>query len=108
MTEPELIALAEAWIRYWTATGLAVREQNGWATDQEYDLTFEGNGEDLWQLILLIHDRDKSAAIQQVLSAGPIENLLAKFGERFIDRVEQQAGKIPRSQKSSGESGEVL
>jgi hypothetical protein len=58
--------------------------------------------EELWQLIVKIHERDQSIAIQQVLSAGPIENLLSKFGDLYIDRVEEKARKDPSFAKLLG------
>jgi len=45
---------------------------------------------------------DQSIAIQQVLSAGPIENLLSKFGEQYIERVEHKARKDPAFAKVLG------
>jgi len=73
-----------------------------WATEEEHDLFFDGKSEELWQLILKIHERDHSIAIQQVLSAGPIEDLLSKFGERYIARVEDKARKDPAVAKVLG------
>ena len=58
--------------------------------------------ETLWLLILEIHRKDKSAAVQQVLSAGPIENLLAIHGESFIERVEVEARQDPAFAKVLG------
>lgn len=57
-----------------------------------YDLEYH-EPETLWMLILEIHRRDKSVAVQQVLSAGPIENLLAIHGESFIERIEAESAK---------------
>jgi hypothetical protein len=74
--------------------GSAEGSETLWAIE-EIDLFFDDKSEELWQLILKIHERDHSIAIQQVLSAGPIENLLSKFGERYIERVEDKARKDP-------------
>jgi hypothetical protein len=46
-------------------------------------------------LILLLHRKDHSPFIQQVLSAGPLESLLAGHGEAFIDRIELEAHADP-------------
>jgi hypothetical protein len=93
--------LAEAWIAYFQA------ERNSpdcfaaaWATDL-YDLEYH-HPELLWSLILAIHERDRSARIQQVLSAGPVESLLALHGDKFIERVEAQAKADPAFAKLLG------
>jgi hypothetical protein len=95
MTQNELIRLADAWIAYWHApNGFSERETHAWAATDLYDLEY-GDPETLWLLILEVHRRDKSVAIQQVLSAGPIEDLLAKHGENFIERIEIEARRDP-------------
>jgi hypothetical protein len=66
-----------------------------------YDLEYN-EPETLWLLILEIHHRDQSQAIKQVLSAGPIEDLLAKHGETFINRVEAETRKDPLFAKVLG------
>jgi hypothetical protein len=53
-------------------------------------------------MILSIRSRDQSIHIEQVLSAGPLENLLALHGEGFIDRVESEAQRDPSFAKLLG------
>jgi hypothetical protein len=77
-----------------------MRERYADATDL-YDLQYN-EPETLWLLVLEIHHRDQSIAVQQVLSAGPIEDLLAQHGEAFIDRVEAEARIDPRFAKLLG------
>ena len=90
MTQQELLTLADAWIRYRHApSGSAEREEAAWATDL-YELEYN-DPETLWELILAIHARDQSSWIQGPLSAGPVENLLAMHGDKFIGRVETEA-----------------
>jgi hypothetical protein len=60
----------------------------------EYGLLYE-DPEDLWRLILEIHRRDHSDKTQEVLSAGNPENLLDKYGDAFIERVEAEARADP-------------
>ena len=48
-----------------------------------------------WPVILEILARDQGVAIIEVLSAGPLEDLLAKHGPAFIDRVEAEARRNP-------------
>jgi hypothetical protein len=95
MTEEELAQLADAWLAYWHAPEKTpTRSALFWATDYERELC-RSQPEELWRLILLLHQRDQSVAIMQVLSAGPLEDLLAKHGDTFIDRVEDQAARDP-------------
>ena len=95
MTHDELSSLADAWIAYWLAPkGSQERQATAWATDL-YELEYE-DCETLWQLILTIHSKNQSSQIQEVLAAGPVENLLAKHGDRFIERVELQAQQDPQ------------
>ena len=101
MDQNELASLADDWIKYWHAPeGTSERERYADATDL-YDLEYN-EPETLWLLILEIHHRDQSQAIKQVLSAGPIEDLLAKHGETFINRVEAEARKDPLFAKVLG------
>ena len=72
----------------------AAREALAYACDCEYDLVRE-EPEAAWQFILAVLRTDSSSEIQEVLSAGPLEDLLAKHGDAFISRVESQAGKDP-------------
>ena len=99
MNQIDLDLLADNWIEYWLGDS-AKRIELSEATDL-YDLTYE-KPEQLWLLILKIHHRDQSIAIQQVLAAGPIEDLLAKHGDAFIDRVEVEAGRDPLFAKLLG------
>ena len=91
MTDAELGALAADWVLYWQAPeGSVAREQLRYACDREYDLVREEPGV-AWRLILAILRLNSSSEIQEVLSAGPLEDLLAKHGEAFIGHVEQEA-----------------
>ncbi len=67
----------------------------------EYDL-LESAPEKLWLLILAIHARDQSPRIREVLSAGPLEDLLGRYGVHFMDRIEEQARKSPSFAKLLG------
>jgi hypothetical protein len=104
VTEEALDNLADAWIRYYHAPeGSAERFETSWAATEETSLLFLGKrSEELWQLILKIHERDQSIVIQRMLSAGAVEGLMARFGERYIDRVEEKARKDPAFAKLLG------
>lgn len=71
-----------------------MRRKLSWVSDREYDL-LHADPESLWMLILAIYHLDQSPQIDQVLSAGPIEDLLAAHGEAFIKRVEAEAKRDP-------------
>lgn len=47
--------------------------------------------EEAWPVILEILRRNQSTEILEVLSAGPVEDLLARHGEAFIGRIEYEA-----------------
>jgi hypothetical protein len=90
MNPIEIDAQADAWITYWLSpSGSPERNASSWATDT-FDLEYE-DPETLWLLILAVHRKNQSIQIQQVLSAGMVEDLLVKHGDKFIDRVEAQA-----------------
>lgn len=96
MTSQEIHELAEAWIRH-AAHILAEDEESDElceAWEKAYELKYD-NPEALWQLILEIHKQDKSRVVAEVLSAGPLEDLLAEHGEEFIEVVETQAKQDP-------------
>ena len=99
MNQIDLGLLADNWVEYWHGDSAKRIELSG-ATDL-YDLTYE-EPEKLWLLILEIHHRDQSIAIQQVLAAGPVEDLLAKHGDTFIERVEAEARRDPQFAKLLG------
>ena len=99
MRQIDLRLLADNWIAYWHGNS-AKRIELSEATDL-YDFTYV-EPEKLWLLILEIHSRERSIAIQQILSAGPVEDLLAKHGESFIERVEAEARRDPQFAKLLG------
>ena len=95
LTDSELISLAEGWIAFWSAKdGSPEREALYWVSDKEYDL-LQSEPEQIWRLILEVLRLNNSNNIQEVLSAGPLEDLLAKYGESFIGRVESEAKSNP-------------
>lgn len=87
--------LAKAWIGYWQAPkDSEVQGEFEWAVDQEWDWVRE-EPEQAWLLILAILKLNNSAEIMEVLSAGPLEDILAKHGDAFIERVESEATSNP-------------
>jgi len=95
MHKEKLRKLAEAWIFH--AREIAeekVTETHAWAWDEEFDLKYE-NPNLLWELIQEIHARDENASVAEILSAGPLEDLLSMHGPDFIDLIETKAKKDP-------------
>ena len=90
---PDLGDLAEQWIKYWLLPeNSSAQDALSWVADREYDLVHESPDE-AWFLILEILRRNNSSQILEVLSAGPLEELLANHGERIIESVENEAMK---------------
>ena len=91
VTEDDIDSLADAWLACWRLPmSSPERARLQWITTLEYDLLEEAP-EKLWKLILAIHTKDQSPPVQEVLSAGPLEDLLGRYGPAFIARVEEQA-----------------
>jgi hypothetical protein len=99
MNQIDLGLLAANWIAYWHGDSAKRLELSG--ATYLHDLTYE-QPEELWLLILEIHHRDQTIAIQEVLSAGPVEDLLAMHGDTFIERVEAEARRDPLFAKLLG------
>ncbi|CAN7428320.1 hypothetical protein LJR129_002740 [Acidovorax sp. LjRoot129] len=96
MNAIELRTLAECWIAYWQADKSSPdKEALSWVFDREWDLV---RNEPLlaWSMILEILKLDTSNKIQEVLSAGPLEDLLDKHGYLVIELVEAEAKKNPK------------
>lgn len=92
---PDLGHLAEQWIEFWLlAENSPEQDALSWVTDREYDLVRE-NPDEAWFLILEILRRNNSTQILEILSAGPLEDLLAKHGEQIIGAVENEAKANP-------------
>lgn len=93
--------LAERWVQEWevSADENRVRSKDpevieaheivtGFHFDERHDL--------LWEFILAAFTKNMSRRVFSVLAAGPLEDLLASFGELYIDRVETLARRDPK------------
>jgi hypothetical protein len=95
MTPEDLNQLAKNWITYWTTQPESQeRDELFWVCEKEWDLVRE-DPESAWRLILEVLKLDQSNHIMEVLSAGPLEDLLAQHGLHFIERVEREAKNNP-------------
>ena len=54
------------------------------------------NPETAWEIILQIHRSEHSEWATVILAAGPMEDLLAEHGEKFIDRIKTEARRDPQ------------
>ena len=57
----------------------------------DLDRMIDDEPEEAWPVILEILRRNQSTEILELLSAGPVEDLLARHGDAFIGRVEHEA-----------------
>ena len=97
MNEAELDKIVTAWIAGQQAEpGSPEYETNWWAFEEVLEWALEGEGERLWQFLLEAYKRDLSQRVMAVLAAGPLEDLLAKQGADFIDRIEELARIDPK------------
>ena len=93
MDEVELNRIVEAWITgHEVAIGTPSYESNWWAINLIIKWSLDDDAAGLlWRFILATYKRDISDRVVAVLAAGPLEDLLARHGALYIDRVEQLA-----------------
>lgn len=86
-------AIADAWVVYWKADeNSPEREANDWVSFLLFESVTVDNKPDLvWQFILEVYRRDLNDELISVLAAGPLEDLLVRYGPDYIDRIETLA-----------------
>ena len=96
MIEVDDLALAKAWIALQHA-GRGMRDDDPrFEAHVALDVLRETDPERCWAVILKIFALDQSDHLLANLAAGPLEDLLATHGKRFIERVETLARQEPR------------
>jgi hypothetical protein len=65
-------------------------KQTDWASAAVYDLTYHDPNR-LWTIIKALVAAAPDENALSYIGAGPLEDLLSKYGERFIELIEQQA-----------------
>ena len=96
MDQPELNRVVDAWIAgHETEDGTPEHARNWWAVSQVINWHLDGEADLLWAFIHIAYKRNLSDRVVSVLAAGPLEDLLAKHGPIFIERVEQLARQDP-------------
>jgi hypothetical protein len=69
-------------------------ESHFWSFE-EIDELCRNSPDAAWAFILAAWSEDQSKSVAQNLSAGPLEDLLARHGEAVIERVEAEARSNP-------------
>lgn len=83
--------VAQAWIEMWNLdVDDPARDQFEWVEDFEYNAVYK-NPEIAIDLVLEVLNLNQSNSIFEVLSAGPLEQVLAEHGAKVIERVENLA-----------------
>lgn len=89
MKELDLRKVAEGWIKmHHSSEDSAEYKDNFWAYSRLSDLC-DNEPEKCFEVIGMIRSIDGSDVILSNLAAGPLEDLLSKHGELFIDRIEK-------------------
>jgi len=89
-------AVIAAWIAMCKAErGTPEHDQQFWAFDRVWDMC-RNDPDAAWRVILAVLEADQSNAVIERLSAGPLEDLLAKHPYDVIERVESEARRNPR------------
>jgi hypothetical protein len=97
MNDDELGKLADAWILGvlygHTEDGRETTEHKkyAWALMAPIDWKYDDEPELLWRFILAVHEKDPDSKVGGHLAAGPVEDLMTRFGTDYIDRVENLA-----------------
>ena len=91
MSGEDLTDVAQAWIRiYHAKENSKERDENFWAFNALSKFC-DTDPEKCFEVIEIIRGLDHSNDVLANLAAGPLEDLLAKHGEQFIDRFEKFA-----------------
>ena len=99
MTADERAKLIGAWIEHHTREVVrdeqnVFRERKGrdnfWAF-KEMDSLCSSQPELCWELILEILEIPHHESVETALAAGPLEDLIARHGDKFIERIEARA-----------------
>ncbi len=96
MIETDDLALAATWIALQYAKNNSQEHEAKFWSFEEMARLQASDPERCWSIILKIFAQDQSDYLLANLAAGPLEDLLAQHGERFIERIETLARQEPR------------
>ncbi len=98
LDEQDLADIAAAWVSLHLARDKQTRDEHFWAVERLDELVNQAP-DDAWTLIHRIRELDGSDTVLANLAAGPLEDLLVKHGEVFIDKIETCARRDGRFRK---------
>lgn len=112
MTGDELQELAKDWVAYWYSRErdkaahplghFSAESSRLFEASQKLNELTLRRPEEAWRTILAIHELDHSLPIRSKLAAGPIEDLLSRHGDRWINHVEEEADRSPAFRSTLG------
>ncbi len=92
MDEKDLMKVVDAWIlAIDNPTDSVQHEKNMWALEDVASWAASNRPKTLWQFVIAISAKPLSPKAMSILAAGPLEDLLTKWGEEYIERVETLA-----------------
>lgn len=99
MSPAEIAELADTWLAHVCTTAYtsdhANRSDPSGSIGRVLDICRE-DPEAAWSFVLCTLADSRSDDVLSILAAGPMEDLLAKHGDRVIERVEFEAHRNPR------------
>lgn len=90
MKQESKTEIASAYLRNWRDNS-----EDSWAFTEVYGL-IGSDPEYCWKVFLEMVDLTKSKAALCYIAAGPLEDLLSKYGMKFVERAKLQAEKDPK------------
>jgi len=92
----DMDAWVDAFIRLQTRGSRDAEDPDWWAFERTLALVLRQDaGEDMWTFILAVLAKRPPDAVIASLAAGPLEDLIARQGKCFIDRIELAARQDP-------------
>lgn len=94
MSNDQVQALAKAWA---AAQGIAhaLRSESEWQAIYDVQDLADQEPDVLWEVVLNVLKLRPSEEVLGMLAASPLEDLIQDHGLRFVDRVEDEAGRNP-------------
>ena len=97
MNAEEVEAWADAYIRAQLDPELfGVEHPLWWAVEKAIYATGNTSGDELFEFILAVLEKDPPDTVIAVLAAGPLEELISCSGRDYIDRIELEAARNPK------------
>ena len=94
MNAAELDTWADAYIRAQLDPELfGIEHPLWWAVEKAMYAAGNTNGDELFDFILSVLEKDPPDAVVAVLAAGPLEELISCSGGDYIDRIEREAAR---------------